>query len=84
MLKGAQERTRGLLAGSWVVLSGVISHLVWVIIILSFLIPPLLATHEPPSMDVRSPGDPLDEPGRTNALAGIVPEKLAVEVTRAL
>ena len=38
-----------LLAGSWVVISGVISPLIWAIIIVTLLIIPLIATHEPPS-----------------------------------
>ena len=35
--------------GSWVVISGVISSLVWLIIIVTLLITPLITTHEPPS-----------------------------------
>ena len=38
-----------LLGGSWVVISGVISPLIWVITIGSLLITPLIANHEPPS-----------------------------------
>ena len=38
-----------LLGGSWVVFSGVISPLIWDIIIVTILITPLIATHEPPS-----------------------------------
>ena len=39
----------GLLGGSWVVISGVISFLTWVISIVTLLITPLITTHEPPS-----------------------------------
>ena len=35
------------LEGSWVVISGVISPLIWVIIMVTLLIPPLVTTHEP-------------------------------------
>ena len=38
-----------LLEGSWVVISGVISPLIWVIIIVTLLITQLITTHEPPS-----------------------------------
>ena len=38
-----------LLGGSWVVLSGVISPLIWVISIGTPLLAPLITTHEPPS-----------------------------------
>ena len=37
------------LGGSWVVISGVISVLIWVISIVTLLITPLITTHEPPS-----------------------------------
>ena len=37
------------LGGSWVVISRVISLLIWVISIVSLLISPLITTHEPPS-----------------------------------
>ena len=40
----------GLLGGSWVVISGVISPLIWVIAIVILLIILLITTHEPPSM----------------------------------
>ena len=39
----------GVLGGSWVVISGVISPLIWVISIVTLLITPLITTHEPPS-----------------------------------
>ena len=39
----------GLLGGSWVVISGVISPLIWVITIVTLLITPLITTHELPS-----------------------------------
>ena len=35
---------------SWVVKSGVVSPLIWVIGIVTPLIPPLVTTHEPPSI----------------------------------
>ena len=38
-----------ILGGSWVVISGVISPLIWVITIVTLLITPLITTHEPPS-----------------------------------
>ena len=38
-----------LLGGSWVVISGVISPLIWVITFVTLLIPALRTTHEPPS-----------------------------------
>ena len=37
------------LGGSWVVISGVLSPLIWVITIVTLLITPLITTHEPPS-----------------------------------
>ena len=37
------------LGGSWVVISGVRSPLIWVISIVTLLITLLVATHEPPS-----------------------------------
>ena len=40
---------RGLLGGSWVVISRVISPLIGVIVIVALLITPLITTHEPPS-----------------------------------
>ena len=41
-----------LLGGSWVVISGVISPLVWVVSIVTLLITLLITTHEPPSMNL--------------------------------
>ena len=38
-----------LLGGSWVGMNGVISTLIWVIIIITLLIAPPITTHEPPS-----------------------------------
>ena len=38
-----------LLGGSWVVISGVVSPLIWVISVVTLLIIPLITTHEPPS-----------------------------------
>ena len=40
---------RFLLGGSWVVISGVISPLIWVITILTLLMTPLITPQEPPS-----------------------------------
>ena len=37
-----------LLGGSWIVISGVISPLIWVISIVTLLITLLITTHEPP------------------------------------
>ena len=45
----ARHLYEGLLGGSWVAMSGVISPLRWVITIVTLLITPLIATHEPPS-----------------------------------
>ena len=45
-----------LLGGSWVVISGVISPLRWVITIVTLLITPLITTHEPPSIGYRASG----------------------------
>ena len=45
LLEGLRQ---GLLGGSWVVIGGVISPLIWVITIVTLLITPLIA-HEPPS-----------------------------------
>ena len=42
-----------ILGGSWVVISGVISPLIWVIIIVTLLITPLITTHEPPSRGLK-------------------------------
>ena len=39
----------GVLGGSWVVISRVISPLIWVISTVTLLISPLITTHEPPS-----------------------------------
>ena len=38
-----------LLGGSWVVISGVICPLIWVIAIVTLRITPLITNHEPPS-----------------------------------
>ena len=37
------------LGGSWVVISGVVNPLIWVITIVTLLVTPLITTHEPPS-----------------------------------
>ena len=39
----------GVVGGSWVVISGVISTLIWVLSIVTLLISLLITTHEPPS-----------------------------------
>ena len=41
--------SEGLLGGSWVVISGIISPLIWVIAFAALLITPLITTHESPS-----------------------------------
>ena len=41
-----------LLGGSWVVISMVISPLIWVVTIVTLLITPLTTTHEPPRSGV--------------------------------
>ena len=46
---GLGFKHRGLLGGSWVVISGVVSPLVWVISIVTLHITLLITTHEPPS-----------------------------------
>ena len=43
-----------ILGGSWVVTSGVISPLIWVITTVALLIAPLRTTHEPPSNNLMS------------------------------
>ena len=40
---------REVLGGSWVVLNGVISPLIWVILTVTLLITPVITTHAPPS-----------------------------------
>ena len=40
-----------LLGGSWVVISGVISPLIWIITTVTLLITLLITTHEPPSIN---------------------------------
>ena len=57
-----------ILGGSWVVISGVISPLVWVISIVTLLINPLITTHEPPGIQcdkpqARNPKIPNSDPG---------------------
>ena len=44
----------GLLGGSWVVISGVISRVTMVITPIMGLLTPFVTTHEPPSRDLRS------------------------------
>ena len=41
-----------LLGGSWVAIKGVISRLLWILTIVTLLIPPLITTHVPSSMQV--------------------------------
>ena len=42
------------LKGSWVVISGAISLLIWFIIMVTLFITPLITTHEPPSAAFRA------------------------------
>ena len=46
---GPTSLSASLLGGSWVVITGVMSPLIWVITIVSLIITPLITTHEPPS-----------------------------------
>ena len=43
------QKSACLLGGSWVVISGAIRPLIWVITIVTLPITPLMTTHEPPS-----------------------------------
>ena len=43
------DKPVGILGGSWVVISGVIRPLIWVISIVTLLITLLITTHEPPA-----------------------------------
>ena len=45
-----------LLEGSWVVISGLIGPLIWVVIMVALLVAPLITTHEPPSRLLESLG----------------------------
>ena len=47
-----------LLGGSWVVINGVISPLIWLNITVTLLVTPLITTHEPPSTIRTSAGPP--------------------------
>ena len=49
---GALRPWELILGGSWVVTNGVRSPLIWVLITVTLLITPLIATHEPPSRAV--------------------------------
>ena len=49
VLRCRRRSVKGLLGGSWVVISGAISPLIGVITIVTLLISPLITTHEPPS-----------------------------------
>ena len=48
-MEGSDVSVKGLLGGSWVVISGVISPLIWAITIVTLLISPPITTNEPPS-----------------------------------
>ena len=64
--------------GSWVVISGVISPLIWVIIMVTLLITPLITTHEPPSSQPRPQAQistrppPFAEPASFQGAAGVL------------
>ena len=45
----SNPKSKTLLGGSWVVISGAISPVIWVISKVTLLITPLTTTHEPPS-----------------------------------
>ena len=45
------EDTESLLGGSWVVIGGVLSPLIWVIITVALIITLLITSHEPPSVE---------------------------------
>ena len=45
---------QGLLGGSWVVISGVLRPLIWVMSTFTLLIVPVMTTHEPPSSGLYS------------------------------
>ena len=47
MFKGLRLRVAGFLGGSWVVISRVISPIIWVMITVTLLTTPLITTHEP-------------------------------------
>ena len=49
------------LGGSWVVISGVVSPLIWAIIMATLLITSLITTHEPPSRREENPKSYLPE-----------------------
>ena len=51
---GSCTATQTVLGGSWVVITGVISPLIWVRTIVTLLITPLITTHEPPSKSAES------------------------------
>ena len=53
-LPGRRGLEPSLLGGSWVVISGVISPLIWVITIVTLPKTLLITTHEPPSLSVSS------------------------------
>ena len=52
LLLGRLFRFGFLLGGSWVVISGATSPLIWVITIVTLLVTLLITTHEPPSGSV--------------------------------
>ena len=47
--RGLGFTVQGLLGSSWVVISMVISPLIWLMTILTLLVTPLITTHVPPS-----------------------------------
>ena len=51
LFKRQEALTADLLGGSWVVISGVISPLIWVITIVILLVTLLITTHEPPLIE---------------------------------
>ena len=54
---------KALLGGSWVVISGVISPLIWVLI----MVTPLVTTHEPPSLE-----PPIPDKNSLEGLSGLL------------
>ena len=49
LFEGLGRRIPVILGGSWVVISMVISTLIWVVTAVTLLLTPLITTHEPPS-----------------------------------
>ena len=48
VVEAALRACPSVLGGSWVVITGVVSPLIWVITIVTLLITPLITNHEPP------------------------------------